>query len=65
MSTEDENHKRVYAYGARKAEGNHTQRNPFGGRKDAGLQDMCPTGVLVPPGFIITTEFCTYYYDYY
>ena len=63
MSTEDENHKWVYTYGAGKAEGNRTQRNLLGG-KGVGLHDMCSIGVPVPPGFTITTEVCTYYYDH-
>ena len=63
MSLEDENHKWVYTYGAGKAEGNRTQRNLLGG-KGVGLHDMCSIGVPVPPGFTITTEVCTYYYDH-
>ena len=63
MSLEDENHKWVYTYGAGKAEGNRTQRNLLGG-KGVGLHDMCSIGVPVPPGFTITTEVCTYYYEH-
>ena len=63
MSTEDENHKWVYTYGAGKAEGNRTQRNLLGG-KGVGLHDMCSIGIPVPPGFTITTEVCTYYYEH-
>ena len=63
MSTEDENHKWVYTYGAGKAEGNRSQRNLLGG-KGVGLHDMCSIGIPVPPGFTITTEVCTYYYEH-
>ena len=63
MSLEDENHKWVYTYGAGKAEGNRSMRNLLGG-KGVGLHDMCSIGVPVPPGFTITTEVCTYYYDH-
>ena len=63
MSLEDENHKWVYTYGAGKAEGNRSQRNLLGG-KGVGLHDMCSIGVPVPPGFTITTEVCTYYYEH-
>ena len=63
MSLEDENHKWVYTYGAGKAEGDRTMRNLLGG-KGVGLHDMCSIGVPVPPGFTITTEVCTYYYDH-
>jgi hypothetical protein len=63
MSLEDENHKWIYTYGAGKAEGDRTMRNLLGG-KGLGLHDMCSIGVPVPPGFTITTEVCTYYYDH-
>ena len=38
-------------------------RNLLGG-KGVGLHDMCSIGVPVPPGFTITTEVCTYFYDH-
>ena len=63
MVLEDENHKWVYTYGAGKAEGDRTMRNLLGG-KGVGLHDMCSIGVPVPPGFTITTEVCTYYYEH-
>ena len=37
-------------------------RNLLGG-KGAGLAEMANLGLPVPPGFTITTEVCTYYYD--
>ena len=63
MSVEDPNHKWVYSYGKKKCEGNASMRNLLGG-KGVGLADMTSIGVPVPPGFTITTEVCTYYYDH-
>ena len=63
MSLEDENHKWIYSYGNGTAEGNKTMRNLLGG-KGVGLHDMTSIGVPVPPGFTITTEVCTYYYEH-
>ena len=34
------------------------------GGKGANLAEMCRIGLPVPPGFTITTEVCTYYYDH-
>ena len=34
------------------------------GGKGVGLHDMCSIYIAVPPGFIITTEVCTYYYEH-
>ena len=63
LSLDDENHKWIYTYGEGKAEGDRTMRNLLGG-KGVGLHDMCSIGVPVPPGFTITTEVCTYFYDH-
>src|SRR5882757_5555816 len=52
----------VYSFGAGKAEGDSTWRELLGG-KGAGLAEMSRIGLPVPPGFTITTEVCTYYYD--
>jgi pyruvate,orthophosphate dikinase len=52
----------VYAFGNGKAEGRAEMRNLLGG-KGAGLAEMANLGLPVPPGFTITTELCTYYYD--
>ena len=38
-------------------------RNLLGG-KGVGLHDMTSIGIPVPPGFTITTEVCTYYYEH-
>src|SRR5690349_15163701 len=53
--------KYVYAFG-RKTDGNGTMKPLLGG-KGANLAEMCRIGLPVPPGFTITTEVCTYYYD--
>jgi pyruvate,orthophosphate dikinase len=52
----------VYSFGNGKAEGRAEMRNLLGG-KGAGLAEMANLGLPVPPGFTITTEVCTYYYE--
>src|SRR5205085_9641443 len=52
----------VYRFGNGKAEGRADMRNLLGG-KGAGLAEMANLGLPVPPGFTITTEVCTYYYE--
>ncbi|CAA9378225.1 MAG: Pyruvate,phosphate dikinase, partial [uncultured Phycisphaerae bacterium] len=52
--------KRVYFFGAGKAEGNVTMRDLLGG-KGANLADMTSAGLPVPPGFTITTATCAEY----
>ena len=52
----------VYTFGNGKAEGDATMRNLLGG-KGANLAEMNKVGLPVPPGFTVTTEVCTYYYD--
>src|SRR5580704_12425484 len=52
----------VYAFGGGKAEGRASMRNLLGG-KGCGLAEMAHLGLPVPPGFTITTELCTYFYD--
>jgi len=52
----------VYRFGNGKAEGRADMRNLLGG-KGAGLAEMASLGLPVPPGFTITTEVCTYYYE--
>jgi pyruvate,orthophosphate dikinase len=56
------NAKWVYAFGGGRAEGKPNMRNLLGG-KGAGLAEMAKLGLPVPPGFTITTDLCTYYYD--
>ena len=53
----------VYAFGGGTAEGSGGQRNLLGG-KGANLAEMAQLGLPVPPGFTITTEVCTHYYDH-
>ncbi|HTM07237.1 MAG TPA: pyruvate, phosphate dikinase [Verrucomicrobiae bacterium] len=55
--------KYVYSFGGGKAEGKASMRELLGG-KGAGLHEMTRIGAPVPPGFTITTEVCTYYYDH-
>jgi len=54
--------KYVYFFGQNNAEGNASMRNLLGG-KGANLAEMAGLGIPVPPGFTITTEVCTYYYQ--
>ena len=54
--------KMVYFFGGGKADGNAKMKELLGG-KGANLAEMASLGVPVPPGFTITTEVCTYYYD--
>jgi pyruvate, orthophosphate dikinase len=55
--------KYVYFFGGGKAEGKAAMRELLGG-KGAGLHEMTRIGAPVPPGFTITTDVCTYYYDH-
>lgn len=52
----------VYTFGDGKAEGSANDRNLLGG-KGANLAEMSSLGLPVPPGFTITTEMCTAYYE--
>ncbi len=54
--------KYVYFFGGGKAEGEAHMRNLLGG-KGANLAEMVNLGIPVPPGFTITTEVCTAYYE--
>ncbi|MGE4549971.1 MAG: pyruvate, phosphate dikinase, partial [Opitutales bacterium] len=53
--------KYVYDFG-KKTDGATTMKALLGG-KGANLAEMARMGLPVPPGFTITTEVCTYYYD--
>lgn len=58
--------KHVYFFGGGKADGNESMKNLLGG-KGANLAEMAGHPALklpVPPGFTITTEVCTYYYQH-
>ena len=54
--------KYVYFFGSGKAEGKAEMKNLLGG-KGANLAEMVNIGLPVPPGFTITTEVCTAYYQ--
>ena len=54
--------KYVYSFGGGKADGKAEMKNLLGG-KGANLAEMASLGVPVPPGFTLTTEVCTAYYD--
>src|SRR5580693_5149925 len=53
----------VYAFGGGKAQARASMRNLLGG-KGAGLAEMAHLGLPVPPGFTITTEVCSYFYEH-
>jgi pyruvate,orthophosphate dikinase len=53
----------VYEFGDGTAEGTSEMRNLLGG-KGANLAEMANLGLPVPPGFTITTEVCTYFYNH-
>src|SRR5437867_12823852 len=52
----------VYRFGDGHADGSAEMKDLLGG-KGAGLAEMTNIGIPVPPGFTITTEVCTAYYD--
>src|SRR3984957_4250146 len=52
----------VYYFGDGKADGNGSMKPLLGG-KGANLHEMTRIGLPVPPGFTITTEGCSYFYD--
>ncbi|HEV2843035.1 MAG TPA: pyruvate, phosphate dikinase [Chthoniobacterales bacterium] len=53
----------VYYFGDGRADGNGGMKPLLGG-KGANLAEMTRIGLPVPPGFTITTEVCTYYYEH-
>ncbi|NTW50306.1 MAG: hypothetical protein HGB19_11380, partial [Chlorobiales bacterium] len=55
--------KYIYHFGGGKADGDASMKGLLGG-KGANLAEMASIGLPVPPGFTITTEVCTYYYDH-
>ena len=65
MATKTKTAKYVYFFGGGKADGNESMKNLLGG-KGANLAEMAGHPKLklpVPPGFTVTTEVCTYYYQ--
>jgi pyruvate, orthophosphate dikinase len=55
--------KYVYYFGDGAADGRGNMKPLLGG-KGANLAEMTRIGLPVPPGFTITTEVCTYYYEH-
>ena len=53
----------VYSFGAGHNEGRAEMRDLLGG-KGANLAEMASIDLPVPPGFTITTEVCTWFYDH-
>ncbi len=52
----------VFSFGAGASEGDVSMKNLLGG-KGANLAEMASLGLPVPPGFTITTDVCTAFYD--
>lgn len=52
----------VYFFAAGEAEGNAGMKNVLGG-KGANLAEMTALGLPVPPGFTISTEICSHFYE--
>ena len=52
----------VYGFGGGDNDGRADMKNLLGG-KGANLAEMASIGLPVPPGFTITTEVCTAFYD--
>jgi pyruvate, orthophosphate dikinase len=61
-SVQSKSGKWVYSFGGDKTEGQADMRNLLGG-KGANLAEMSNLDLPVPPGFTITTDLCTAYYD--
>ncbi len=53
----------VYIFG-RGAAGGETISSDLLGSKGAGLTEMARLGLPVPPGFVLTTEVCSYFYTH-
>jgi len=54
--------KNVYFFGGSSADGNAGMKNLLGG-KGANMAEMVNIGIPVPPGFTVTTDVCTHYYN--
>ena len=57
-----QNKQYVFRFGGGIAEGNAGDKNLLGG-KGANLAEMASIGLPVPPGFTVSTDMCTRYYD--
>src|SRR5215470_3075420 len=53
----------VYIFGRGAADG-ETMSSDLLGSKGAGLTEMARLGLPVPPGFVLTTEVCSYFYTH-
>ena len=62
QETREQARKWVYSFGSGGAEGAADMRELLGG-KGANLAEMSNLGMPVPPGFTITTEVCTAFYE--
>src|SRR5215475_6461994 len=62
MAKASTSNKYVYLFGNKQADGNGSMKPLLGG-KGANLAEMARIGLPVPPGFTITTEVCTFYYQ--
>jgi len=66
MAKRNQLKKYVYFFGGHRADGNESMKNLLGG-KGANLAEMAGHPELqlpVPPGFTITTDICSYYYNH-
>src|SRR5580693_2534929 len=63
MAKASKSNQYVYTWGNKKADGDGSMKPLLGG-KGANLAEMTRIGLPVPPGFTITTEVCTYFYDH-
>jgi pyruvate,orthophosphate dikinase len=61
-STAETKRRWVYLFGPGRTDGKASMRDLLGG-KGANLAEMASLGLPVPPGFTITTEVCTAYYE--
>ncbi len=52
----------VYSFGGGGSDGDTSMKNLLGG-KGANLAEMATLGLPVPPGFTLTTDVCTTYYE--
>ena len=55
--------KYTYAFGDENTEGKADMNNLLGG-KGANLAEMASLGILVPPGFTVSTEACVYFFNH-
>lgn len=62
LKTVQDAQKWVYSFGKTLCEGDAGQKNLLGG-KGANLAEMSKIGLPVPPGFVLSTEVCTFFYQ--